>query len=103
MGNTSTTKTDYIGTYTEYTFDDGHVETDPPNRPIYKEDVQLQRTADTGATEQQLLRPLTVSMFNMARFANTLGINNYAALLTSVPVGGRVVGANAGSRNEYSS
>lgn len=37
------TRTDYAGTYTAYIYADGHVETDPPGRPLFREDVQRQR------------------------------------------------------------
>jgi hypothetical protein len=36
------TLTDYVGSYIANTFSDGHVETDPANRPLSKEDVQRQ-------------------------------------------------------------
>jgi hypothetical protein len=37
------TRTDFVGTYTAYIYPDGHTETDPPGRPMTREDVQRQR------------------------------------------------------------
>lgn len=37
------TRTDFVGTFVAYIYDDGHVETDPPGRPISREDAQRQR------------------------------------------------------------
>lgn len=37
------TRTDYVGTYTAYIYADGHVETDPANRPQNREDAQRNR------------------------------------------------------------
>lgn len=48
------TLSDAAGLYTAYTFSDGHVETDPPNRPLSKEDLQRQirdQLAQTKATQ----------------------------------------------------
>ena len=39
------TRQDYVGPYTAYIYADGHVETDPPNRPQSREDVQRARLA----------------------------------------------------------
>jgi hypothetical protein len=39
----SETRTDFIGSYTAYIYSDGHVETEPAGRPIFKEDYQRQR------------------------------------------------------------
>jgi hypothetical protein len=35
-------RTDVAGTYLAHVFSDGHTETDPPNRPLSKEDLQRQ-------------------------------------------------------------
>ena len=43
------TLTDYVGPYTAYTYADGHVETDPPNRPKSREDVQRERRGQVAA------------------------------------------------------
>jgi hypothetical protein len=37
------TRTDAAGTYVAYTYADGHIETEPPGRPLYPEDIQRQR------------------------------------------------------------
>lgn len=34
------TRNDYEGDYKAYVYSDGHVETDPPGRPLFKEDAQ---------------------------------------------------------------
>jgi len=39
-------RVDYIGPYTAYVYADGHVETEPPQRPMSKEDVQRTRRVD---------------------------------------------------------
>lgn len=41
----SVQSTDYAGTYTLYTYADGHTETDPVGRPLSREDVQRARLA----------------------------------------------------------
>ena len=40
------TRTDYVGEYRAYIFADGHVETDPPGRPMSKEDMQRKRVLE---------------------------------------------------------
>lgn len=35
-------KTDFVGSYVVFTYDDGHKETQPENRPMSREDVQRQ-------------------------------------------------------------
>lgn len=48
------TLSDAAGLYLAYTFSDGHIETDPPNRPVSKEDLQRQirdKLAQTKATQ----------------------------------------------------
>lgn len=44
-------RTDYVGDYYAYVYSDGHVETDPPNRPLYKEDVQRLRRQELARTD----------------------------------------------------
>ena len=95
------TKSDYVGTYTAYTYTDGHVETNPVSRPKYKEDVQLKRTLTAGASPSQLIRPFSSAVFALSKFANTVGSSNNNALLFNVPIGGRVVGEEAGKRAEF--
>lgn len=51
------TRTDYVGEYRAYIYADGHVETDPPGRPLSKEDVQRKRV-------------LAYARANAANFAN---------------------------------
>lgn len=43
-------RTDAKGSYTAYVYADGHTETDPPNRPLSREDLQRQRLADFATT-----------------------------------------------------
>ena len=45
-----TIETDYLGTYTRYVYDNGHVETDPAGRPIFREDAQ--RLAGQAARDE---------------------------------------------------
>lgn len=45
------TLSDAAGTYIAYTYSDGHVTTDPPNRPVSREDLQRQ-VRDTIAQQQ---------------------------------------------------
>lgn len=42
--------TDIAGSYVAYTYADGHVETDPPNRPKFKEDLQRDRKIEVAKT-----------------------------------------------------
>lgn len=48
-------RTDYLGAYTAYTYADGHVETDPPARPVTKEDAQRLRLREASRTRAQRL------------------------------------------------
>lgn len=60
------TLSDAAGTYTAYTYADGHITTDPPNRPVSKEDLQRQ-VRDKLAQDQA-----TRSLANdRARFTKT--------------------------------
>jgi len=48
--------TDYVGSYVIFTYDDGHQETQPPNRPQSREDVQRQiRIAQASSNATQAL------------------------------------------------
>ncbi len=51
------TLSDAAGTYIAYTYSDGHIATDPPNRPVSKEDLQRQ-VRDTLA-QQKATQALT--------------------------------------------
>lgn len=42
-------KTDYVGSFVVFTYDDGHKETQPPNRPMSREDVQRKVRQDEAA------------------------------------------------------
>lgn len=44
------TRTDAKGSYTAYIYADGHTETNPPGRPLSKQDLQRQRFADFATT-----------------------------------------------------
>lgn len=52
-------RTDYRGAYTAYLYADGHVETDPPGRPISKEDWQRHRL--NQATAEKVARMTTAA------------------------------------------
>lgn len=39
-------RTDFLGTYVAYVYGDGRVETDPPDRPVSKEDYQRRRALE---------------------------------------------------------
>jgi hypothetical protein len=41
-------RTDYAGSYIAYIYSDGHTETDPPGRPMSREDVQRQRLQEVS-------------------------------------------------------
>jgi len=60
------TLSDAAGTYTAYTYSDGHVTTDPPNRPVSRED--LQRQVRDQLAQQQATRSL---VNDRARFTKT--------------------------------
>jgi hypothetical protein len=55
------TATDVAGTYTAYTYSDGHVETDPPGRPFSKEDLQRQRLAQAAQQQAQQMLSATLA------------------------------------------
>lgn len=48
-------RTDYLGSYFAYIYADGHVETDPPGRPVTKEDAQRLRLRDASRSRAQRL------------------------------------------------
>lgn len=48
-----TIKTDLVGDYVEYEYADGHRETDPPNRPKSREDVQRERLQEAAGVKAQ--------------------------------------------------
>lgn len=48
-------RSDYVGNYTAYLYADGHVETDPPGRPLAKEDVRRQRLREASRQLSQKL------------------------------------------------
>lgn len=45
------TRRDFLGEYVAYVYADGHVETDPPHRPVYREDVIRRRAAQIAAKQ----------------------------------------------------
>ena len=49
------TRTDFVGNYVAYIFADGHVETDPPGRPLFREDVQRQRRKEFALRQARRL------------------------------------------------
>ena len=48
------TKTDFVGTYTEYVYGDGHSETDPPGRPLTRDDVIRASRRAAGSVDRLL-------------------------------------------------
>jgi hypothetical protein len=115
----TTTKTDYIGTYTEYLYDDGHIETDPPGRPTSKEDVIRQRKAELYKTRTSrtlaadlaggasVLRTTTKTYHEtlnvLAEQMTTLSTPPAVrrTIINNVSLGGPLVGPAAGTRQEY--
>ncbi len=133
------TRTDIAGTYTAYIYADGHVETDPPGRPLSKEDLQRQRKAQvatdrakkmiaaerakfgalgdsipnqtlrdnlTAVSSKIVLEPFHKFLHAVAQVSDTATVpqtdgGHVDRLLTSVPLGGRVVGDHARQRPEY--
>lgn len=76
-----TTETDYVGTYTRYVYDNGHVETDPVGRPIFREDAQ--RLAGQAARDK--LAPLAghfQAVAQLALTARALPVDTMAAIKT---------------------
>lgn len=45
------TRNDYEGDYKAYVYSDGHVETDPPGRPLFKEDAQRRQLAQRAVAD----------------------------------------------------
>ncbi len=127
--------TDFEGNYVAYTFADGHTETDPPNRPKFKEDAQRERkiqvsrdraTAILAAdrsrfgigalpsggilrenanvvTGSVIIRPYLEQIRKLSDTAATFTApaGMIESLVTTVPIGGKVVGDNAGASPEY--
>lgn len=60
------TRTDFLGEYTAYIYSDGHVETDPNDRPVSKEDYQRRRANSLAAAD-------TATAVTSARIANATG------------------------------
>ncbi len=73
-----TIETDYVGTYTRYVYDNGHIETDPVGRPIFREDAQ--RLAGQAARDK--LAPLAGHFQATARLALTARTQPADALAT---------------------
>ena len=44
-------RTDYAGTYTAFIYADGHTETEPPGRPLSREDMQRERLKDASKAQ----------------------------------------------------
>lgn len=63
----TTTETDYLGSYVRYVYDNGHVETDPAGRPVFREDAQ--RLA--GAEAKRKLAPMAEHFESVASIAKT--------------------------------
>lgn len=128
--------TDYLGNYVAYTYADGHVETDPPGRPQFKEDAQRNRKIEvareratailaaerskfgTGeiplpgnilrenaniVSGQLLIRPYLDQLRKLQNVAETSSAPRGQALnlINTVPIGGKVVGDNAGLQPEF--
>jgi hypothetical protein len=129
------TREDYVGQYTAYIYPDGHVESDPPERPKTQEDVQRDRRV--AATRQRALLMLAADRARLgldastpkaliqsnvavtpgkALFANyhrllhlistvsgtaTSFPGETSSLLTTVGLGGFLVGPRAGKTMEY--
>lgn len=51
MAGRTEIRTDELGSYTAYIFDDGHVETDPPGRPLYRVDLQRKRRFEIQSSQ----------------------------------------------------
>lgn len=134
------TRTDIAGTYTAYIYADGHVETDPPGRPLSKEDLQRQRKAQvatdrakrmiaaerakfgvlgdsipnqtlrdnaTAVSSKIVLEPFHKFLHAVSEISDTATVPQTAGghvdrLITTVPLGGKVVGDRARTRPEYS-
>lgn len=127
---------DYVGDYISYIFADGHIETDPPNRPKFKEDVQRSRKVEVARQRAQailaaerskygfnnvvlpdsvvrenanvvtgsvILRPYLEQLRKLSDTADTFTASRglIESLVTTVPIGGKVVGDNAGKSAEY--
>jgi hypothetical protein len=63
------TRTDYLGNYVAYVYSDGHVESDPVDRPVYKEDYLRKRTIELSKKNSR-------EALAAARLARTGGNNN---------------------------
>lgn len=128
--------TDYTGNYLAYIFADGHIETDPPNRPKFKEDAQRDRKIEVSRDRAQailaaerskyglndgslpgsvirensdtvtgsvVLRPYLEQLRKLSDTAETFtaAAGLIDSLVTTVPIGGKVVGNNMGLSPEY--
>jgi hypothetical protein len=63
------TRTDYLGDYVAYIYSDGHVESDPVDRPVYKEDYLRKRTIELSKKNSR-------EALAAARLARTSANNN---------------------------
>jgi len=63
------TRQDYVGTYTAYLYADGHIETEPPNRPQSKEDVQRKRRV--AMTKQKAVAMLAAERARLGTSSST--------------------------------
>lgn len=125
--------TDIAGSYVAYTFADGHVETDPPGRPLFKEDLQRNRRIEVSKTRSLailaaektkgssllpssilrnnadvvngsvLIMPYLQQIQKISNIAetSTAAAGQVTSLLQTVPIGGKVIGDNAGAAPEY--
>ena len=121
-------RTDASGSYTAIVFDDGHIETDPPGRPLFKEDLRRKALSDAAlANGASFLRAANAAGDSTSAdrqaaasgraiapgFHDTLAaLAELATTFTSTPamrkflignvdLGGPVQGANAGKQPEY--
>jgi hypothetical protein len=80
-----TIETDYLGTYTRYVYDNGHVETDPVGRPVFREDAQ--RLAGQAARDK--LTPMAGHFQAVAELAQTARATHgdIMAAITTVDLG----------------
>jgi len=60
------TRTDYLGAYTAYIYPDGHVETDPPNRPTSQEDAQRARRRQLAQTLARRMLEIERTKYGLA-------------------------------------
>jgi hypothetical protein len=75
------TRTDFVGPYTAYIYDDGHIETDPPGRPMSQEDAQRDRKRQIALTRARRILEIERAKYGVGVAAPPEVVRQKAATL----------------------